>query len=183
MATITRTYTFTDGTTAYGSQVEVEVANIVTVFNNHDSGSSTWTQVKSALFLGPAGSFSAPSYSSATDTDTGMYFSAANEISFAVGGLIGLTLNSNQQGLFRAGTNALPSASFSSETDCGMFVQGTNAIGFSTNAVEVMRWDASVTASHVRLLVYDVNTSTLSRVTVGANDSGGAGFKYLRIPN
>ncbi len=43
MSTITRTYTFTDGTTAYGSQVESEISNIVTTWNNHDAGSSQWT--------------------------------------------------------------------------------------------------------------------------------------------
>lgn len=46
MATITRTYTFTDGSIAYGSQVESEVSNIVTTWNNHDGGTSTWTNVK-----------------------------------------------------------------------------------------------------------------------------------------
>lgn len=43
MSTITRTYTFTDGTTAYGSQVESEISNIVTTWNNHDAGTSSWT--------------------------------------------------------------------------------------------------------------------------------------------
>jgi len=43
---ITRTYHFTDGTTAYGSQVEAEVANIVSVLNSLDSASTTWDNVK-----------------------------------------------------------------------------------------------------------------------------------------
>lgn len=43
MAAITRTYTFVDGTTAYGSQVEIEISNIVTAWNNHNAGSSQWT--------------------------------------------------------------------------------------------------------------------------------------------
>jgi hypothetical protein len=33
------------------------------------------------------------------------------------------------------------------------------------------------------LAIWDVNGGTFRRVTVGANDSGGAGFKLLRIPN
>lgn len=41
----------------------------------------------------------------------------------------------------------------------------------------------TVTASETGLLVYDVDNATLERVTVGAADSGGAGFKVLRIPN
>lgn len=50
MSSITRTYTFTDGTTAYGSQVESEVSNIVTTWNNHNSGTSRWTTVDATTF-------------------------------------------------------------------------------------------------------------------------------------
>lgn len=41
----------------------------------------------------------------------------------------------------------------------------------------------TTTAAATYLSVYDVNGAVLSRVSVGANDSGGAGFKLLRIPN
>jgi len=40
-----RTYTFVDGTTAYGSQVEAEIGNIVTVLNNLNTAATTWGQV------------------------------------------------------------------------------------------------------------------------------------------
>jgi len=43
--------------------------------------------------------------------------------------------------------------------------------------------DKSVTAGNTRLLIYDVDNATIERVTVGAADSGGAGYKVLRIPN
>ena len=43
--------------------------------------------------------------------------------------------------------------------------------------------DTSAVAGNTRMLVYDVDNATLERVTVGAADSGGAGFKVLRIPN
>lgn len=45
MAAITRTYTFSDGNTAYGSQVETEISTLVTAWNNHNAGTSTWTVV------------------------------------------------------------------------------------------------------------------------------------------
>lgn len=51
MAIITRTYTFTDGTTAYGSQVESEIANIVNALNNLDAAGATWTNVKVTTLL------------------------------------------------------------------------------------------------------------------------------------
>ncbi len=50
-------------------------------------------------------------------------------------------------------------------------------------SVEVLRVDATATAGDTRLMIYDVDNATLERVTVGAADSGGTGFKVLRIPN
>lgn len=41
----------------------------------------------------------------------------------------------------------------------------------------------STTAGDTYLMVFDVDNATLERVTVGAADSGGVGFKLLRIPN
>lgn len=46
MSLITRTFTFTDGSTAYGSQVNSEIANIVNALNSLDQGNTTWTNVK-----------------------------------------------------------------------------------------------------------------------------------------
>ena len=48
---------------------------------------------------------------------------------------------------------------------------------------EQARVDSSVTAGQTRFLIYDVDNATLERVTVGAQDSGGVGFKLLRIAN
>lgn len=45
------------------------------------------------------------------------------------------------------------------------------------------RADVSATAGNVRLLVWDVTAAALVRVSRGAADSGGAGFRLLRIPN
>ena len=50
-------------------------------------------------------------------------------------------------------------------------------------ATEALKVDSSVTAGETRLLLYDVDNATVERVSVGAADSGGAGFKVLRIPN
>jgi len=49
--------------------------------------------------------------------------------------------------------------------------------------VESMRVDANATAGNTRFMIYDVDNATLERVSVGAADSGGAGYKVLRIPN
>jgi len=43
--------------------------------------------------------------------------------------------------------------------------------------------DGGGTAANTGLMLWDVDNGTLERVTVGAADSGGTGFKLLRIPN
>ena len=60
---------------------------------------------------------------------------------------------------------------------------GTGQHQFLTNSVERARLDSTSTAGQTALLLYDVDNATLERVTVGAADSGGSGFKVLRIPN
>lgn len=46
-----------------------------------------------------------------------------------------------------------------------------------------VQFDDDTTAGNTRFLLYDVDNGQLERVSVGAADSGGAGFKVLRIPN
>ena len=46
-----------------------------------------------------------------------------------------------------------------------------------------VQFDSPVTATQTSLLLYDVDNNTLERVTVGIADSGGTGFKVLRILN
>lgn len=53
----------------------------------------------------------------------------------------------------------------------------------TTSGVADLQVDGDNTAGNTRMLLYDVNSGTTQRVSVGANDSGGAGFKVLRIPN
>ncbi len=61
---------------------------------------------------------------------------------------------------------------------------GTRPFIFKGNgAVNRIRVDDDVTGGNTRLQIYDVDNAQLERVSVGAPDSGGAGFKVLRIPN
>lgn len=54
-------------------------------------------------------------------------------------------------------------------------------IGISTT--ESLIVDDNATGGNTRLLVYDVDNGQVERVSVGAADSGGSGYKVLRIPN
>jgi hypothetical protein len=52
--------------------------------------------------------------------------------------------------------------------------------GTADSGIEV---DGSTTSGHTRFLLYDVTSGALQRVLVGANDSGGSGYRVLRIAN
>lgn len=53
----------------------------------------------------------------------------------------------------------------------------------SATPVNRMALDSSTTARDTALQIWDVDNANLERVTVGVADSGGSGFKLLRIPN
>lgn len=55
--------------------------------------------------------------------------------------------------------------------------------GNTSGTLVTAKFDLPTTATHTGLLLYDVDNNTLERVTVGVADSGGSGFKVLRIPN
>jgi hypothetical protein len=59
----------------------------------------------------------------------------------------------------------------------------SSTISLRPSGTAKLKVDGTSTARDTALLVYDVDNATLERVTVGAADSGGAGFKVLRIPN
>jgi hypothetical protein len=48
---------------------------------------------------------------------------------------------------------------------------------------DVMQCDGNTTAGETPMLLLDIDKGTLQRVSIGASDSGGAGFKVLRVPN
>jgi hypothetical protein len=50
-------------------------------------------------------------------------------------------------------------------------------------ASEDFRIQRTATALDTSLMLYDVDNAQMERVSVGAADSGGSGFKVLRIPN
>jgi hypothetical protein len=49
--------------------------------------------------------------------------------------------------------------------------------------VATVEFDKSTTAGDTRMLLWDVDKGSLQRVSIGVADSGGVGFKLLRVPN
>lgn len=140
---------------------------------------------------GVSSTAAAPTFTFLGDTDSGLFRVGANSVGLSIGGTSAVEIAGDEVQVrtgFRlqtidAGTAGDPIIQRNADPNTGLFWQAADAIGFSAGGTEAVRIDASATATHTRLLVYDVDGTTLSRVTVGADDSGGAGFKVLRIPN
>jgi len=134
----------------------------------------------------PDGSPSAPSYSFATSPGMGFYVNTVNT-------WLGLTVNSSDVGYIVNGDNAgLGNGGIvlSSNQDYVMAggSNGFHDVSGSAIAIEISnvtsgQFDGSSTAGDTRFLLWDVDSGALQRVTVGIANSGGSGFKVLRIPN
>lgn len=64
-----------------------------------------------------------------------------------------------------------------------LYAQTGAVIGLKINTNFSLQVDDDATATNTRMLLWDVDADALVRVSVGAADSGGTGFKVLRIPN
>ena len=62
-------------------------------------------------------------------------------------------------------------------------VLATSSSTIFGNGLTSSQFDGSTTADETRFLLWDVTSGTLKRVSRGAADSAGTGFRTLRIPN
>jgi hypothetical protein len=58
-----------------------------------------------------------------------------------------------------------------------------NSAALTINSTKSLEVDNDTTAGNTRFLLYDNDSGSLVRVSVGADDSGGSGYKLLRVPN
>lgn len=147
------------------------------------------------------GSAASPSYSFASDLNTGMTLSGVDEISFAAGGAYSLRIetsfvrtfkhiipdvtNTNTLGnitsafsrLFvNAGTAGAPSSTFGGDDDTGVFSPGANRLGFATGGAE--HWevtsagDLSVFGTTERLIIADGSVAIPAINFAGDPDTG-----------
>jgi len=68
-------------------------------------------------------------------------------------------------------------------TDYFVYQRTLNQFRLYISSVQRFQLDATATSGNTALMIYDVDNATLERVKVGAADSGGTGYKVLRIAN
>jgi hypothetical protein len=99
------------------------------------------------LVRGANGAVGTPAYSFTGDTDTGLYWIAANDFGITTGGTIAMrfssVIRSQVNHRFIDGTAASPSLTFDSDTNTGIYRIGADILGFSTNGTYRARIDAT----------------------------------------
>jgi hypothetical protein len=91
----------------------------------------------------PTGSAAVPSITFENDTDTGVYNSAPNELSFTTAGVLRSTINSSGQYLALLGSASAPIYSFSTDTNTGLFSPGADQIGLATAGTARIQFDSN----------------------------------------
>jgi len=122
------------------------------------------TSVATSLLTSGAGTAGSPSISFTSDTNTGMYNGAADEVTFSTNAsrrfrVTGAAVVSDVPYFAEDGSSAAPVYSFTGDTNTGIFRSAENTIGFAASGI-----------SRVTISNTDV-TSTLP-ITVGEIDSG-----------
>jgi hypothetical protein len=174
------------------------------VFNTTPDGSNsvaaalTLEQDKSATFTGdvtlPQNDDAVTPTLAFGDGDTGFYEGSDDILRLAVSGALRWQYTSSEfRGNLSASASVLnetasatnPVHTFQGDTDTGIGRASADNISFIAGGAEGARIEdpADLAAGETSLWLYDDDNGTLEQVTVGAADSGGAGYKVLRIPN
>ena len=106
------------------------------VLNIGTPSDATVTNAKLALTAGSAGT---PTISPTGDTNTGIFFPAADTIGFSEGGTEALRINSDAQTVYPLGTALLPSVTFTGDVNTGIFSPTADTIAFVEGGAETMR--------------------------------------------
>lgn len=148
-----------------------------------------WTSGQHTM---PDGVVATPALSFAADPDTGFYRTTAGQVSFAANGSQILTIGPDAVSAqpfirIQAADGGAGSAgfAFTNDSSTGLYRPAAATLAVTVNGVQTAQLDKADTDTHTTLLVL-VNRAavkTLDRVTIGAADSGGVGFRVLRVPN
>jgi hypothetical protein len=118
-----------------------------------------------------AGTLANPAISAglnSSDTNTGIYFPAADTIGFVEGGVEAMRIDANGRVNFLAGSAANPIINAglnSSDTNTGIYFPAADTIGFVEGGVEAMRVDSNGTVNYL------AGTVSLPSINAGLNAS------------
>lgn len=128
---------------------------------------------------GNPGTVAAPSFSNRNDTDTGMYFPAADDVAFSTAGVQRLMVSttavtSTLPILAPSGTITNPGFGFSADVDTGLYLHAVDVLGITALSIVLGRGtsDPRFTAFAGGVIIGREDTAT-ETVTIGSNATTG----------
>jgi hypothetical protein len=115
-----------------------------------------------------AGTVSAPAITTTGDTNTGMFFPAADTIAFSEGGTEAMRINADAQIVATAGTASLPVITTTGDTNTGIFFPAADTIAFTEGGAEAMR----ITSAGSLKVGTTANIFSTERASIDAGTSG-----------
>ena len=120
------------------------------------------------------------------ETDTRLTFVSSGVSNFKFdNGVVFSATNGGARFTQSAGSSTAPVFTFVGDTNTGVGRRTTDELSLIAGGIEAVRVEdpADLGATETSLWVFDDDNNQMEQVTVGAADSGGAGFKVLRIAN
>jgi hypothetical protein len=128
----------------------------------------------------PSGSAAVPSITFDSDLDTGIYNSAANQVSITTAGTERLRIDSaGQIEAVSLGTAAAPSFSFTTDPNTGIYSPGADQVAISTNGSGRLFVDSSGRTLIGTSSSSSVTTAGDARLQIVGNSAGNAGIISL----
>lgn len=137
---------------------------------------------------GPDGSAATPAVQG-TDTNTGIFFPAADTIAFAEGGAEVMRINSSGQVEYAAGTVTAPTIAPTGDLNTGIFFPAADTIAFTEGGVEALRLNSTgnaifagtVRAAGVAADIYPIFQATAQSPLIATADFTGIPAWVRRI--
>jgi hypothetical protein len=169
----TDTQTLTNKTLNTGTAITAGTINGATIGATTASTGAFTTLSATGVTTVQAGTVSAPAITTSGDTNTGIYFPAADQAAITTGGTARLTVTTAQfTGTLpwrgQNGTAAAPALSASGDTNTGIYFPAADTIAFAEGGAEAMRIDSAG----------NVGIGTSSPITTNARLSARAAGDY-----
>ena len=125
-----------------------------------------------------AGTVSAPAITTTGDTNTGVFFPAADTIAFAEGGAEAMRINSDSQVVTTAGTASLPAITTTGDVNTGIFFPAADTIAFAEGGAEAMRIDSSGNVGIGQTSPGTVGVANYRNLVIGNSSVAAAGITF-----
>ncbi len=140
---------------------------------------TTPTRINGQL-TGAVGSVAAPGYSFISDTDTGMFSSVGDNLSFATGGVLRMAISNAAIApalplTAALGSAAAPAYSFTGDTNTGIYSSGADTINLATGGTSRVSLSTAALASNVQVQVPGGSSASPAISFGGSANSGFAG--------